>query len=264
MPVADGVATYAALTRAADTARSQGDPRSRGQVMADALRDGVLAAATRPCVDPVNGPTPADDSDERAEGLAGAPAGVGVVLDIIITDRQLFGIGSGSDGDALIGAMTGALHPTDADLARQYAALTPTDRLWVRRLYADPTTGELVALDSRRRRFPPGLQRLIRLRDQHCLTPWCRAPIRHTDHTRPWADDGPTDADNGGGRCEACNYAKDALGWSTTVLNGTDGHRLRTTTPTGHRYTTTPPRILWTYRDQPTIHIVTDRPPRAA
>ena len=37
LPVAQGVAAYAALKAEADTARAAGDPRTRGQVMADAL-----------------------------------------------------------------------------------------------------------------------------------------------------------------------------------------------------------------------------------
>ncbi|CAI3800872.1 hypothetical protein NKCBBBOE_02697 [Pseudarthrobacter sp. MM222] len=37
LPVAEGVAAYAALSRHADAARAGGDPRSRGQLMADAL-----------------------------------------------------------------------------------------------------------------------------------------------------------------------------------------------------------------------------------
>ena len=37
LPVADGVAAYAALLRDADSARAQGDPRTQGQVMADEL-----------------------------------------------------------------------------------------------------------------------------------------------------------------------------------------------------------------------------------
>ena len=37
LPVAQGVACYAALTQAADTARAAGDPRTRAQVMADTL-----------------------------------------------------------------------------------------------------------------------------------------------------------------------------------------------------------------------------------
>lgn len=49
LPVGQGVAVYAALTRHADTARATGDPRSRGQVMADELVHRVTeppAAAT--------------------------------------------------------------------------------------------------------------------------------------------------------------------------------------------------------------------------
>ena len=47
LPVAEGVAVHAALSRHADTVRSDGDPRSRGQIMADALVErttGPLAA----------------------------------------------------------------------------------------------------------------------------------------------------------------------------------------------------------------------------
>ena len=42
LPVAAGVAAYAALAREADSARASGDPRTRGQVMADGLVDRVL------------------------------------------------------------------------------------------------------------------------------------------------------------------------------------------------------------------------------
>ena len=40
LPVREGVAVYTALTRAADSLRSAGDPRSRGQIMADTLWSG--------------------------------------------------------------------------------------------------------------------------------------------------------------------------------------------------------------------------------
>ncbi|WP_254779742.1 DUF222 domain-containing protein, partial [Arthrobacter sp. cf158] len=63
LPVAHGVAAYAALIRAADTARSTGDPCSRGQVMADTLI-------------------------ERAIGTPGGIAGIN--LDLVMTDRTLF------------------------------------------------------------------------------------------------------------------------------------------------------------------------------
>ena len=46
LPVKDGVAAYAALTRTADSARAAGDTRGKGQLMADTLVDSVLDSAS--------------------------------------------------------------------------------------------------------------------------------------------------------------------------------------------------------------------------
>ncbi|GAB2614456.1 HNH endonuclease [Pseudactinotalea suaedae] len=283
MPVADGVAVYAALTRAADTARATGAPRARGQVMADALRDAVLGAATAGTARDVGDRGEArggvGDAGVAPEGAehTGAPAGTEVVLNLIMSERQLFGIGAASEGEVLIGGPAGGLAHIDADLARQLAALTPADRVSVRRLYQHPGNGELVAMDSRRRRFPRGLQRLIRFRDQYCRNPWCRAPIRHTDHARRSSDHGLTSFGNGQGLCEACNYAKDALNWSTAARSDEAGHQVTITTPTGHTYLTSPPappgswappqesfRTIVSTRRQPVLEIVRTAPPGAA
>ena len=115
------------------------------------------------------------------------------------------------------------------------------EEVWLRRLYTSPTTGELVTMDSTARLFPPALARFIRLRDQVCRTPWCDAPIRHTDHVQPHHSGGPTSATNGDGLCEACNYAKQAPGWRARP--GPDG-TVTTTTPTGHSRTTRPPPLV--------------------
>jgi len=50
-----------------------------------------------------------------------------------------------------------------------------TARVWVRRLYTNPEDGQLVAMDSRRRLFDGMLRRMVILRDDTCLTPWCDA-----------------------------------------------------------------------------------------
>ena len=63
LPVAEGVAVHTALTRHADSLRNAGDPRTRGQAMADALV-------------------------ERATGTAGGISGV--EIQVIMTDRTLF------------------------------------------------------------------------------------------------------------------------------------------------------------------------------
>jgi hypothetical protein len=63
LPVAQGVAAYAALTRHADSARSGGDTRTRGQVMADTL----------------------------VEQVTGTPGGIsGIDVQLVMTDRTLF------------------------------------------------------------------------------------------------------------------------------------------------------------------------------
>ncbi|WP_026266636.1 HNH endonuclease, partial [Arthrobacter sp. 131MFCol6.1] len=115
-------------------------------------------------------------------------------------------------------------------------------RLWLRRLYTHPGTGELIAMDSRARLFPPGLRRFIQTRDDTCRTPYCDAPIRHLDHIIPWHTGGPTTTDNGAGLCEACNHTKETPGWNARPARG-PRHTLELTTPTGHTYYSTAPPL---------------------
>ena len=82
-------------------------------------------------------------------------------------------------------------------------------------------------MESRSRAFPKGLAQYIRLRDQRCRTPYCDAQIRHIDHAVPAAAGGRTLARNGQGLCEACNYAKEADGWSVTADGGGTGVQAR-------------------------------------
>ncbi|MFI7587508.1 HNH endonuclease [Spongisporangium articulatum] len=176
LPVAEGVAVYAALTRAADAAAvDPGDGRSKGQVMADTLRERVLGSSE---------PVP-------------------VEVQLVIPARTL---GGGDEPGHVNG-----FGPIPAPLARQLA--DPPDRdaqRWIRRLWAEPDTGQLVAMESRSRFFPEGLRRFVVARDQYCTTPWCAAPIRQIDHITPAAAGGKTCADNAQGLCQACNLAKAA------------------------------------------------------
>ncbi len=209
LPVAEGVACYAALTRAADHARSSGDQRTRGQVMADTLVERVTSQTT----------------------AAAVPVSIGLVM----TDRTLLA------GDVEPAQVAG-YGPVPAQVARDL--VRAADRVWLRRLYTSPTTGQLVAADSTARCFPAGLAALIATRDQTCRTPWCDAPIRHTDHIQPAAGGGPTSLANGQGLCEACNQAKEANRWRSRVTNdGTRAgpHEVIVITPTGHRHTSRAP-----------------------
>ncbi|MFZ2516416.1 MAG: HNH endonuclease signature motif containing protein, partial [Candidatus Lutibacillus vidarii] len=204
LPVAQGVAVFAALTRAADSARAGGDSRSRGQVMADAL-------VTR-----VTGQAQADD--------------VPVMVNLVMTDAALLG---GSDEVARV-AKYG---PVPSGVAR---LLTTTGRAWVRRLYVHPSTGELVAMEARARRFPPALAELVRLRDQQCRAPYCDAPIRHIDHVIPVRSGGRTTYRNAQGLCDRHNQVKEEPGFCASVARGD----VEFATPTGHRYRSHPPPPL--------------------
>lgn len=115
-------------------------------------------------------------------------------------------------------------------------------RVWLRRLYTAPDTGQLVAMDTRSRLFPPGLRRLVQARDATCRTPYCDAPIRHTDHIVPWRTTGSTSAPGGQGLCESCNYTKEIPGWASRPLPG-PRHTVERRTPTGHAYRSTAPPL---------------------
>jgi hypothetical protein len=225
LPVAQGVAVYAALTQQADSLRAGGDERSRGQIMADTLV-------------------------ERVTGQASAE-GTSVEVKVVMTDQALFRHGPGASGAAYVEGYG----PVPADLARRIALAAAYGGdgadgagrpghdagLWLRRLYADPETGRLVAMESQRRHFGEGLAAFLITRDQLCRTPWCDAPVRHSDHVVAASAGGDTSADNGQGLCEACNYAKQAAGWRARTGDGGAGDLVETTTPTGHRYRSRPP-----------------------
>ncbi|MFF2604991.1 HNH endonuclease [Arthrobacter koreensis] len=337
LPVAQGVAVYAALSRAADSLRASGDARSRGQIMADTLVERVTgqAAADRVPVEVQlvitdrtlftdralftnrHGETvPGGDASPGRTGAPVAPVAPGRLgrVGAPVASGRLSGVGvpvapggpgrsgtgslgtlgpwdaggtagplGGSGGDApayfpgygivpggwardLIRSALGLgnnQQPCPAAAGRQESppgagagaqASAPPDEqrtpVTLRRLYLDPVSGELTAMESKARAFPAGLARMIRTRDQTCRTPWCDAPIRHIDHIEPHAEGGPTSYANGQGLCEACNQAKEAPGWnssSTPVSSRRNDvsprHTVRTTTPTGHTYISTAPPL---------------------
>jgi hypothetical protein len=211
LPMIQGVSAYAALKRAADTTF---DGRGRGQVMADTAFERITGH-------------PAD-------------AAVPVAVDFVITDETLFG------GDTTPARVPG-YGPIPAAIACRLARNAITDKrskATLRRLYRHPSSGALVAMESRARLFPKALAQFIAFRDDTCRTPYCDAPIRHTDHARPHATGGETSDINGVGACEACNYAKEAPGWRVTTGRAGDGtHTSEVITPTGTRHRSKAPPL---------------------
>ncbi|PRC44083.1 HNH endonuclease, partial [Mycobacterium sp. ITM-2017-0098] len=203
MPLAQGIAVYAALKREADTT---GDGRARGQVMADTLY-------------------------ERATGRS-ATEPVSIALNLVMADTTLA-------GDDTEPAWLHGYGPVPAGFACKLTGDAATDeraKATLRRLYRHPESGQLVAMESRARIFPKNLAMFIGLRDQTCRTPYCNAPIRHHDHATPDRAGGHTSALNGLGQCEACNYAKEADGWQVTTTDRDGQHTAEFTTPTNATY----------------------------
>jgi hypothetical protein len=216
LPVVQGVTVYAALRHWALARQAAGDPRALNQLMADRL------------VELVTGQAEAEQVPLR--------------VDVVLADTSLLGV------DDEPGWVQG-YGPVPAEVARHFANVAHEQGLSVlRRLYAHPGTGRLVAMESGATRFPDGLAGLIRLRDAgRCRCGWCGAPIADTDHATAKAEGGATSFANGQGACEACNIAKEAPGWTARPRPGPDGHpdlhTIETITPTGHVYTSVAPQV---------------------
>ena len=222
LPVAEGVAVYANLRRAADTLIGTGEagtdavttqPKTLGQAMADLLVT-------------------------RCTGQTSAAA-VPVEVRVTIGLESLLG-GDFPQGTGSTPAQLDGYGPIPSGVARAIAG-NPEAESWVRRLFTEPISRSPVELDARRRDFPDHLKTVIAARDRHCRQPYCTASIRHTDHIKPWSRGGLTTLDNGQGLCARGNLSKDVPGWRHH--RGTGG-AITVTTPTGHRYTTTPPQAL--------------------
>lgn len=255
LPAVSGVAVHAALTHFAASATATGDSRSRGALMADRLLSLVVGGSDRASlpgasagtdtsgrigdpasIESVSGTSDLVNTTDAVEyltdGLPGVPPGVSVEIQLVMTDRTLL------DGDDEPATLTG-YGPIPAAMARHLVrSADPHAGVWLRRLFADSETGRLTDADSRRRLFGHAERQFFVARDQVCRTPWCGAPIRHADHTRPHSRGGPTELINGAGLCAGCNLTKEGPGWER--LPDADGS-IVIVTPTGHRHRSRPP-----------------------
>ena len=214
LPVDQAVGVYAQLGRDAAGVLAAGDDRTRSQIMADLLVQRVAG------IDPAEGPA--------------------ITVNLVLSDKILTG-DSGGDAHVL------GYGPIPAKVAAQWIrrGCDQESRVALRRVYADPDSGALTVMESKSRIFPAGLALLFDVRDRFCRTPWCDAPIRHSDHIRAHAEGGETAAVNGAGLCEACNYAKEGKGWRAEPEPCAPGklHSYIVKTPSGHTYRSTAPPL---------------------
>ena len=204
----EGIALYATLLKAAEAAIAQGDTRGKGAIMADLLVERITA---RPAEAPCD-----------------------IELMVVISDEALF-------SDTEEPAHVDGYGPVPAAWVRDLIADADDEqKIMVRRLFRHP--GRTTRMETHRRHMTPAMKKLIRIRDHRCRMPWCNARIRHTDHVIDHAKSGDTSVPNGQGLCAACNYTKQAEGWTCTPGQDPDlGHTVTVRTPTGHQYRSTQP-----------------------
>lgn len=207
LPVKDGLACMSALNAAADAVRATAadaghEAPPRDHVMADTIVERITGRAPH-------------------QGAFGATVNLIVPLETLLGDTPARVPGYG---------------PVPADLVREWVATGDPTGPKLRRLFTHPGTGDIVGMDSRARSYPGLLARLVLFRDQTCRTPWCSAPVRHTDHIVRYADGGATSERNGQGLCARCNYGKEHPDYTVT------GHAGRTVIRTaGFTLTGRPP-----------------------
>ncbi|MBT0567506.1 DUF222 domain-containing protein [Williamsia sp. CHRR-6] len=212
LPLAQGISVFAALKAHAD-ATVGADERTRAQIMADTLVQRCTGQQT----------------------ATATPIAVNVTVPAAVLAR---------DSDAA--AQVDGYGPIPADTARSLmaSALDAHARVEMRRVFASPA-GAVVAMESRARLFPSGLQRVLDARDQGlCRLPYCDAPIVEYDHAQPHSRGGPTSAHNGLGMCATHNRAKQNPGWNVTTHDPPGGrHTAVVSTPTGATHMSTAPPL---------------------
>lgn len=262
VPVEQGVAAYASLNREARAAKSAGDERSLGQIMSDTFierltgqatasavsaeiaitvtADALLAGDDIPAQIPGYGPLPAELARHIASGIAMAEASPASPV-----GREGDWWPNTPDSSGANEAAADSRHTSErcSECLRRDRADEGRARVFIRRVFTNPVNDTVVAVDPRKRLFPPSLSRLFQFREQVCRVSYCTAPLRHDDHVVPHHGGGLTNAENGQGLCEHDNQVKELRGWRVTVLPG-EHHRTLMTTPTGHTYESHAPPAL--------------------
>ena len=139
------------------------------------------------------------------------------------------------DGTAeLVGA--GAI---PAEVARELL-----DDSVIRRIIAEPTTGELLDYGRRTYAVPERLREFIAARDRTCRFPGCgtSAARCQVDHAIPWSRGGETNRDNLGALCIRHHQLKTHGGWSITESDSHGG--CTWVSPQGRRYEHVPTAIV--------------------
>ena len=160
------------------------------------------------------------------------PARRAVVPTVLLTLPLLTLLGRGTEPADLAG-----YGPIDIDTARMLAGMADS---WTR-IFTDPATGDLTAIDKDARHIPTALKKWLWARDETCRAPGCNRPATRCDidHTKRYEHHGPTSPENLVCYCRGHHGAKDDGCWQVTPL---PGNRLRWRSRWGTEIITEPAR----------------------
>jgi len=230
LPVEVGVAIETALEHEAQKVKKSGDPRTIKQLKADIL----VAKITGHPYD--------------------APLPIKLHVNLVMTDLALLLDGEEPASIPGYGSVPARYARRIMGTFAQFDEHTPTSdleelRQWIRvypvirRLYIVPGGKDLVAMDSKERLFKGSLRKFLELRDPYCRTPYCNNKPRHADHIEQHCKGGKTSSINGGMKCDCCNYAKEAPGWTEEVVQE-NPHKIRIKPPGDVEFESTAPPLI--------------------
>lgn len=249
LPAVDGALIGKRFALEAERRRASGDRTGHGALMADLastvlLGGPVAVPSVMPSSETEMGPEveTVPEAGPEAEtapeaGPSGSPPRVTLEIGVLITERTLLAPESGDvahlegygavPAEAVREQIRRALDPPPPGEPDPFGLAGASVRTVFRRLFTHPTTGELIAADSRARAFPAGMRRFLTWRDTTCRGPFCDAPIRHIDHVLPYAEGGATSLDDGQGGCAYCNLGRAEQTRSVArAEDGLPGHRV--------------------------------------
>ena len=204
LPAEQAAACWQSLDQHARSLRAAGDPRSLDHLRCDSFV-------------------------ERLSGAA--PGATPVEVQVVISAATLLGLDS-------VPARLSGYGALPAGIARGLARGPDT---FFRRLVTDPIEGRLLARGDRRYRIPKVLREAVIARDQCCRSPGSTARIREVDHVDDHAHGGRTCGANLQGFGVRSHHAKHHPGFD--VVGDANGE-VTWVTPTGHRYSSSPPPVL--------------------
>lgn len=128
------------------------------------------------------------DGDVKDRGQSG------IRPSVVLTIPVMSLLGRSSASGELEPAILDGHGPIDIETAKQLAG---NAKSW-RRVLTHPVSGVILAVESRKRKIPPGLRAFLGLRDGTCRMPGCNRSVAHCDldHIEEWQDGGAHAADN--------------------------------------------------------------------